>query len=388
LWPGLPDGASVTPGRAIGGAGWPRPLVFLCALLGGHPGLAAPVARAMSPEDWDSFAELVIQRHRVAPAAAEALAGGDYGVPEPVFAAIAAEARANAFAVLAQKTESLRLAAELEAIGVQAVWLKGWPLAEQLYHATGGRHSGDIDILVPVERRVAAARVLTESGYVPADVHALRGRLLEQPVVGAECKDVQYVNPATGLVVELHWRTGHMPHWTELDDLGEAPERLPGVPGPVPIRVPGPLGQLVYLSAHGQGHLFGRLKWLLDIARLAEQRGPARLAEDLRRAEAAKAGRVVRLALHLAWRVFAVEVPDEVRSLPARQARWVDEILTEIADPQAAPGEIKARLGFYRWHLRMAETPLQVLGVFRFGLWRRLRLGLAGLGRRAKGTPA
>ena len=43
------------------------------------------------------------------------------------------------------------------------------------------------------------------------------------------------------------------------------------------------------------------------------------------------------------------------------------------------PGQPKARIGFYTWHLRLAEGPAQTLGVLRYALWRRLRLGLAGL---------
>ena len=130
------------------------------------------------------------------------------------------------------------------------------------------------------------------------------------------------------------------------------------------------------------------MKWLLDIARLADLRGPARLADDLVKAERAGAGRVVRLALHLAHRVFAANVPGELHSLSRIEARWAEEILADIADPRATPGRPRARLGFYRWHLRMAETPAQVLGVLRFAIWRRLRLGLAGLIGPARGWDA
>jgi hypothetical protein len=195
-------------------------------------------------------------------------------------------------------------------------------------------------------------------------------------VAEVECKDVGYVHPDTGMVVELHWRTNTFRGWPELPELGEMPVPLPGAAG---ILVLGPLGQLVYLSRHGQQHLFGRLKWLLDIARLAEIRGLAQLTEDLARAEAAGAGRPVRLALHLAHRVFGAVVPAGAHDLPRREARWVEEILADIADPRATPGRIKARLGFYRWHLRMAENWAQVMGVLRFATWRRLRLGVAGL---------
>ncbi|MFQ5565843.1 MAG: nucleotidyltransferase family protein [Paracoccaceae bacterium] len=365
--------------EALGGKDWPRPLIVLCALLAGKPDMAKAAATPMTDAEWDGFTDLAIDRHRVAPAIAEAARASSVALPGPVLQTIRAEARANGFAALAQKSESLRLAGMLEAVGVRAIWLKGWSLAEQLYGAPGLRHSNDIDFLVAPGERIAAARCLAGSGFVPAGEHRLRGRLFALPAVEAECKDMQYIHPESGLVVELHWRTSHFRSWPEFRDLDEAPVALPGVAGPASILVPGPLGQLVYLSGHGQQHLFGRLKWLLDIARLADLRGPARLADDLGEAETAGAGRAVRLALHLAHRVFAANVPGAARDLPRSEARWAGEFLAEIADPGAAPGRPRARLGFYRWHLRMAETPAQFAGVLRYALWRRLRLGLAGL---------
>ena len=382
LWPALPDGPAR---RDPGCAGWPRPLILLRALLTGDIEAAALTASRMPDGDWDSFTDLVIERHRVAPAIVEALQALGAALPGPVLEAIRAEARANGFAALAQRTESLRLAEMMEGAGITAVWLKGWPLAEQLYGAPGRRHSNDIDILVTAGERLGAVRCLAQAGYVATGEHRLRARLIELPVVEVECKDVAYVHPDTGLVVELHWRTNTFNGWPDLSGLGESPTALPGADG---IRVPGPLGLLVYLSGHGQQHLFGRLKWLLDIARLAEIRGPERMAEDLARAVAAGSGRPVRLALHLAHRVFGADVPAGARDLAPREARWAGEMLADIADPRATPGGIKARLGFYLWHLRMAKSPAQVIGVLRFAVWRRLRLGVAGLIHRNPGRVA
>lgn len=375
LWPVLPDGPARTPNRVSGCAGWPRPLNLLCALLAGDTE-AVPKTTRMSDVEWDSFTDLVISRHRVAPAIVESATSMGAELPGPVLQAIRAEARANGFAALAQRTESLHLAAMLETAGIKAVWLKGWPLAEQLYGAPGRRHSNDIDILVTAGERLGVARCLAQAGYVATAEHRLRARLIARPVVEDECKDVEYIHPDTGLAVELHWRTNTFRGWPELAELDEPPVPLPDAAG---ILMPGPLGQLVYLSGHGQQHLFGRLKWLLDIARLVDMRGPVLLADDLSRAEASGSGRAVRLALHLAHRVFGADVLADAQDLPPREARWADEILANIADPRATPGQPKARLGFYRWHLRMAENPAQVVGVVRFAIWRRLRLGLAGL---------
>ena len=96
----------------------------------------------------------------------------------------------------------------------------------------------------------------------------------------------------------------------------------------------------------------------------------------------------MRLSLHLAHRVFATRVPAAARALAPPEARWADEILRGIGDPRAEPGRPKARIGFYTWHLRLAEGPAQVFGVLRFAIWRRMRLGLAGLTHRNGGSNA
>jgi hypothetical protein len=380
---GLPDDHGVASTKFLGGDGWPRPLILLCALLANNRQMAQDAATGMTDVGWNSFTDLVIDRHRVASAIAEAVRAGSVALPDPVLKMIRAEARANGFAALAQRAESLRLAGMLEAVGIYAICLKGWPLAEQLYGGPGMRHSNDIDFLVTADQRMNADRCLRAAGYIPLDVHKLRARLVGNPAVRAECKDVAYQNMDSGLVVEMHWRTSTFRGWPELSDLDEAPVPVSGIDGPVGVLAPGSLGQLVYLSLHGQQHLFGRLKWLLDIARLTSVYGPGQLADCLLKSERIGAGRAVRLALHLAHRVFEANVPEKAHYLPCKEARWVEEILAEIADPSASPGQIKARLGFYRWHLRMAETPAQFIGVLRYGLWRGLRLGLAGLIHRA-----
>lgn len=341
--------------------------------------MASAAAFGMTDADWTDFVDLANARHRVAPAVAEAMEAGPVALPGPVVQAVRAEARANGFAALAQKTESLRLAGALEAVGIRAIWLKGWPLAEQLYGAAGRRHSNDIDILVDADQRLAAAQCLAEAGYAPTKGHRLRGRLIEHPAIEAECKDVQYRNAETRSVVELHWRTSHFRAWPEFRNLNEEPRVLSGVAGPARILVPGSLGQLVYLAGHGQQHLFGRLKWLLDIARLAGDRGPDRLGNDLRRAEAAGAGRSVRLALHLAHRVFGAPAPSAASNPPPSEARWADKILAQIADPGSEPGRVRARMGFYLWHLRMAGSPVRIAGVLRYAFWRPPRLWMADL---------
>lgn len=366
---------------------WSRPLALIATLLGGRRTYSSGLDADLSDEDWSEFETLVTRRHRVAPAICEAFQRLSITPPHRVGDAIAAEARENGLAALARKAESLRLATVLADAGINAVWLKGWPLAEQLFGTAGMRQASDIDILVRPDEREAAARLLLARGYVAADEHALRARILRSRAVGDECKDVQYVNPGTGQVVELHWRCSHFRGWPEFGDLGEPPVSLATGTGAT-ILVPGPAEQLAYLSGHGVQHFFGRLKWLLDISRLAEARGVAGLESDLARAGNAGAGRAVRLSLNLAARVFGSAVPGPAQRLSRSEERWTGRILAAIGDPDYEPGTPKARLAFYIWHLQLSETRMQAAGVIRYALWRRVRLGLASLTERVLGRAA
>ena len=374
LLPGLHDGRTEMSDRPLAILNWPRPLNFLAGLLSKDTQIQS-YADEMSEPEWGHFLHLVVERHRVAPMVSLAAHEKSIALPDFVHHAIRLEARENGIAAIEQRHESLRLRDALEAVGIAPVWLKGWPLAEMLYGELGLRHSNDIDILVPARDRVKAASCLITAGYVAAEEHRTRARLLDRRAVEVECKDVQFYKPDSHLIVELHWQTSHFPGWPNLMDLDEEP---------VPSRnddviVPGPIGQLIYLSGHAVQHIFSRLKWLLDVARLADQRGAVQLEADLARAEGVGAGRATRLALNLAGRVFGCDLPSEAYRLRGAEARWADRMITDIADPRTMPGELKARLGFYAWHLRMAEGPAQIGSVLRYACWRHIRLGAAVL---------
>ena len=141
------------------------------------------------------------------------------------------------------------------------------------------------------------------------------------------------------------------------------------------MRVPTPRGNLIYLSGHGGMHVWVRLKWLADIARLAARRGAEALAADLAEAEALKVGRPVALALGLSARLFGTPVPEGMRVRPGLERH----VLRVIADPGAAPGTLRYKRLTHMAPLRMAETFGQSAGVLRYAIWRRLRLGAAGL---------
>lgn len=347
---------------------WPAPLRQLCRLLAPGAGSAPP---DFPPDCREALASLAIERHRVAPLVAARL--GD-GAPD----ALRAEARANGAAALQQIAATARIITACRQDGVDPVVLKGWPLAARLFGAPGQRHARDLDLLVRPGEMAATARVLGALGFVPAPVYRLRGRLIGSAALRDECYDLEFHHAEAELSVELHWRTAHFPGWPEvLDD----PAMITTQETPIgPLKVPAPGADLIYLAGHGAMHVWARLKWLVDIAWAAEARGPEALEADLDRARALAAWTTTALALRLAHRVFASPVPPSLETPPPGLARHEARCLAIIADPAAAPGGLRYRMHSNLAALRLAETAGQRTGVLRYAFWRRLRLGVAGLG--------
>jgi hypothetical protein len=334
----------------------------------------------MLDADWDEFGDLVIGRHRAAPAVVAAVRGAGIALPARISDDLNREAEANLVQRLHQKAETVRIVRLLEGSGCRPAVLKGWPLAETLFGVEAGRHAKDLDLYVDADEIEAAVEALTGLGYVFCDEHRARQAFFADGWFQREFNDLGFVNTEHGVQVELHWRSTHFRGWTDLRDIPGA-WALTQIDGSgVTVRVPSPTANLIYLSLHGQHHLWLRLKWLLDIARCLSLRPEADLVADLEVARSVGAGRAVVTAGHLAARVLAAPLPRAWPALDAAGERAIRRFLWMIGDAASAPGGFNARFQCYWTALWLAETLAQRVGVVRYGLWRRLRFAGASRG--------
>ena len=125
---------------------------------------------------------------------------------------------------------------------------------------------GDIDLLVAEKDIFKAGEILQAQGYVRFEPQArLTPRRLRSYL--AHQKDFSYEHPATGMVIDLHWRlfrNPFLPANARLEEVGEdwitlGSERIPTLPA---------LRLLLYLCVHGALDGWLRLKWLADIGAL------------------------------------------------------------------------------------------------------------------------
>lgn len=351
-----------------------RPLAALCAALSfvGDAGRAAP---RIGGGDEAEFLRLAIERHRIAPLLAQRSAALD--LPATVRQAIGDEAGRNTIRLTVLMHALGGVLERLASIGVVPVILKGPPLAESVYGAAELRDAGDLDLLVPPDAIADSVAALRELGYRIDPRHVRREQVLGSRALRDECNDLALLHPGTGVAVELHWRPHHFSAWPDL--FSDASEIVVTPSSVGDLLVPSDRANMIYLSLHGGTHLWGRLKWVADIAWLARRRGPEQLAEDLDFARRTGSRVAVAVALRAADRLIGCPLPyslaDE-RPLPLEKA-----VLSTITDDAVDEEGLRFRLNSYFAALHLSQGSRRKLSVLRYGVWRPLRLLASGAGR-------
>ena len=349
---------------------WPKPLQLLTAVLGERTAEADTIAPTLGEHDWRDFLHLALERHKVSALVADRLSVRD--VPGDVRKGLSEAARMNAMAVLKQMACTGTISKAFSAAGLDVTVLKGWPLSEDLFGTPGMRHSRDIDLIVSAESVVHAAEHLQNLGFSPVPDGMQRFRMIGTPALQAEMNNLSFHSDDGEHLVELHWRCHQFAGWPELFNNGSNTRLQQTAAGE--LRVPNEQSNLIYLAVHGSLHRWSRLKWLCDIAALANRRGVSQLEDDVAYASDLGAARPLELALFLSNGLFGSPSPEtRYRSRP-----WLAErCLEEIARPEAVVKSLAERARFYSMCMALAAGTRQRLGVLRYRLWGKHRLALA-----------
>ena len=340
---------------------WPQALNLVANLLSG----ADVIASGLTSEDWRTFTNLVVDRHRVAPMVLKAASDIGLEMPTEVAAAISSTANNDAAAALRQKAESFRVLSQLANAGCRPSVLKGWPLAEALYGSAGLRHAKDLDLYIAPHEIDLCIAVMADLGYEIDDEHRARIPFIDRPGFRQEFNDLSLYHAARDVQIEVHWRSYHFRGWPDLRNIPGALQDWPLDRTGLIVRVPSPTANLIYLSLHGQQHIWLRLKWLLDIARIFTSRDDAQLIGDLSAAREVGAGRAVIIAGHLAQVVLGSPLPSSWPVPDHAGTRAIERFRQLIADDDSAPGTLRARFHYYWMSLVLAESLSQRVGVLR-----------------------
>ena len=247
--------------------------------------------------------------------------------------------------------ELIRIYDLLSSRGLKVLAYKGLALAQTVYGDIALRHAGDIDILIHASDFSRIRDVVQELGYTP---HTRLPESQERVYLksGYECA---FDGTAGPNLLEVQWAI--QPRFYAVDfDMDGLFRR--GVTVPVagrPMQTPCAEDLFIVLSLHAAKHVWGRLIWLCDLARLmslptlnwtwiAEQAKDRRIV------------RILRVGMLLANRMLGAPIPAAAEaSLPqdgAAQA-FAEEIEPSIARETLFDVE---SYEYFRLMLRLRES--------------------------------
>ena len=263
------------------------------------------------PVRWKLLFELA-DSHGVRPLLHRLLASTSDLIPREDMLAADQASQTNLHKALFLSRELIRIVDCLQQIGLDVLPYKGVALAEAVYGDIALRQAGDIDLLIRPRDLARARKALGELGYQP---HLLLSEQQERAYVqsGYECA---FDSGVGRNLLELQWAI--QPRFYAVDfDIDAIFQRA------VPVTFAGQSmkalcaeDQFLVLALHAAKHVWGRLIWISDIARIANS--PS-LDWNFIALQAKKLGivRIVRVSLILTNRLIGTPIPCEAQgSLP------------------------------------------------------------------------
>jgi Uncharacterised nucleotidyltransferase len=246
----------------------------------------------------------------------------------------------------------IRIVDHLSALGLDVMPYKGLALAELIYGDIALRQSGDIDLLIRPQDLPRIRDAVRELGYTP---HLTLSAVEERAYLNSGY-EYAFDGAAGPNLLEVQWAI--QPRFYALDfDMREIFQRAITVTvAGHPMKTPSPEDLLLILSAHAAKHVWGRLVWLCDIARIMSL---STLNWNWIGADAKPLGivRIVRVTMNLANRLLGAAIPAGAQAnLPEDPATLalVDEIQTHIASESAYNVE---SVPYFRLMMRLRERP-------------------------------
>lgn len=268
--------------------------------------------------DWHGFIELT-RHHRVFPTICRKLQElKTTRIPTFVMGLFNRDYYRNTLQMLSLSGEMESLSNRFTEEDIRTLFLKGPVIAADLYGDVSLRTSCDLDLLVPMNRLEKSERILKDLGYVKDDY------------ISTVLNDwkwrhhhLTFHHPVKGIKVEVHWRLNPSPSKEpSFEELWSRKRRSALINRP--IYYLGREDLFLFLVSHGARHGWSRLRWLLDIKQLINQRieWPI-LIQLLKKHQYSHIGGQ---ALFLAARLLGAPLHEDMRPLlSSRKAEWLAE---------------------------------------------------------------
>jgi hypothetical protein len=215
------------------------------------------------PLRWRVLLDLA-SRHGVEPLLYQVLVDSKSAIPAEQTPRLEQGHQINLHKSLLLSRELIRIVDYLHELSLEVMPYKGLALAELIYGDIALRQAGDIDLLIRPTDWSRVRDAVSELGYTP---HLALSEAEERAYLksGYECAFDSAAGPN---LLEVQWAI--QPRFYaidfEMDGLFQRAATIK-VAGHL-MKTPSPEDLLLVLSAHAAKHVWGRLVWLCDLARI------------------------------------------------------------------------------------------------------------------------
>jgi len=301
------------------------------------------------PIRWKLLFDLA-DHHGTQPLLYQALVDVEDAVPLAEMSALKQLYQTNLHKALLLSRELIRIVDHLSALGIDVMPYKGLALAEVIYGDIALRRSGDIDLLVRPQdlRRIRDA--VRELGYTP---HMTFSEAEERAYLksGYECA---FDGAAGPNLLEVQWAIQPRFYAIDFDLVGLFQRAATVTVAGHSMKTPSSEDLLLVLSAHAAKHVWGRLVWLCDIARIMSLPSLDWIWIGSQ-ARVLGIGRILRVSMLLAQRLLDAKIPSAAEanlSGDPGALSLVEEIQTQVAGESLYNVE---SLAYFRLMMRLRE---------------------------------
>jgi hypothetical protein len=257
---------------------------------------------------WNSLLEIA-QEHRVLPMLYLRLADMGTEVPPSAQERLRTAYDHNMFHNLASAAELIAVLKAFEDAMIPAMPFKGVVLGASVYHDITKRAAGDLDLLIFYKDLQQATSILLHRGYELTTPTNNDGTPAVQ-----DYYEYHFERPADGRIIELRWRLElTQPRFRR--DLGMGwvwPSRQTTMLAGAEVPNMRPEITLLVLCMHGSKHVWSRLIWICDVARLLQASPGLDWKEVLHEAKQSGLWRALALGVLLAHRIAGAKVPEDI----------------------------------------------------------------------------
>lgn len=275
---------------------------------------------------WDTVLRLA-DGHGVTSLLYQNLLPFESSVPTGAMKSLREKNQINVHKTLFLARELVRVLECADQSGVEIISYKGLILAEAFYGDMAARMSGDIDLFVRPGDVEQLKSAMKELGYISRV--AIREEM--EAAYIASGYEWTFDSPAGKNLLELQWALQPRFYAVDFDMEGLFARAQRAEFSGREIRTPSAEDLLIVLSMHAAKHVWGRLIWLCDIARILRRE----LDWNWVGKEASSLGieRILHVTLLLGNRLLEMEIPaemdKEVRSDGVAQ-RFTDEVAASV----------------------------------------------------------